>query len=312
MKGLIVDVVDSCIAEKLGKYMQMDTEILPTAERLAEIIPDYDVLIMRVDPPIKKEILDAAKRLKVIGVCSVGLNHVDLEYAKQKGVEVMNSPGLNIDSVAELTVGRMIDMARHVVRAHNDTLKKKNWDKYPYMGQELNGKTVGIIGFGKIGRRVAELCKAFRMTTLAYDPYVSVEDGKKVDVEILPLEDLIRRSNFITIHVPLTPETKNMISREQIAMMPDGAIIINMGRGGLVDEEAVYQALKSGKLGGMGTDVMALELGASFSPDAKLESPLYELDNFVVTPHIGGQTVDSQKRIGESISERIISLLKLK
>ena len=172
MKCLIIDAVHSSIAEEFSKYMQVDTHMLPTQEELAKLIPDYDVLIMRVDPAINKEILDAAKNLKVIGVCSVGLNHIDLDTAKEKGIQVINAPGLNGNAVAELTIAKMLDIARHTIPACYDVKVNKTWDKYKFVGSELRGKTLGVLGFGRIGQRVGELARAFKMDVVAYDPYL--------------------------------------------------------------------------------------------------------------------------------------------
>ena len=171
MKCLIIDAVHSAIAEELGKYMQVDTHMLPTQEELVKLIPDYDVLIMRVDPKITKEIIDAAANLKVIGVCSVGLNHVDMDACKAKGVQVFNAPGLNANAVAELTFSKMLDLSRHTIPANYDVKVNKTWDKYKFVGRELRGKTLGILGFGRIGQRVGELGRAFKMNIVAYDPY---------------------------------------------------------------------------------------------------------------------------------------------
>ena len=163
MKCLIIDVVSPAIAEELGKFMEVDTKILPTQAELAAMIGDYEVLIMRVDPAINKEILDAAKKLKVIGVCSVGLNHIDMAAAKEKGIQVFNAPGLNDNAVAELTIAKMLEISRHTIPACIDVKVNKTWDKYKFMGRELRGKTLGILGFGRVGQRVGKLAHAFQM-----------------------------------------------------------------------------------------------------------------------------------------------------
>ena len=175
MKCLIIDSVHEAIAQELGKFMQVDHKMLPTQAELAEIIPEYDVLIMRVDPAINKEILDAAKNLKVIGVCSVGLNHIDMETAKAKGIQVFNAPGLNANAVVELTISKMLDLSRNTMAANHDVKVNHQWDKYKYVGRELRGRTLGIVGFGRIGRRLGEIARAFGMTILAYDPYLKPE-----------------------------------------------------------------------------------------------------------------------------------------
>ena len=161
MKALIIDEVYEGIGRELGKYMAVEVKLLPTQEELAEMIGDYDVLIMRVDPAIDKRILDAAKNLKVIGVCSVGLNHIDMDTAKEKGIQVFNAPGMNGNAVAELTLAKMLELSRHTIPADYDVTTNKHWDKYRFVGRELRGKTLGILGFGRIGQRVGELGRAF-------------------------------------------------------------------------------------------------------------------------------------------------------
>ena len=172
MKALIIDEVYEGISRELGKYMTVDTKMLPTQEELANLIGEYDVLIMRVDPAINKEILDAAKNLKVIGVCSVGLNHIDLDAAKAKGIQVFNAPGMNGNAVAELTLAKMLELSRRTIPADLDVTVNKHWDKYRFVGRELRGKTLGILGFGRIGQRVGELGRAFLMDVVAYDPFL--------------------------------------------------------------------------------------------------------------------------------------------
>ena len=312
MKCLIIDVVHSSIGEALGKYMEVDTHILPTQEELARLIPDYDVLIMRVDPAINKDILDAAKNLKVIGVCSVGLNHIDLDTAKAKGIQVINAPGLNGNAVAELTFSKMLDIARHTIPACYDVKVNKSWDKYKYLGSELRGKTLGILGFGRIGQRVGELARAFKMDVVAYDPYLPAHVFEEQQAKSLSIDEVLKVSDYVTIHMPLTPETKHLFNAASIAEMKDGAVVLNMARGGIVDEQAMYEALKSGKLGGYASDVMENELaGGGLTEGAGFDSPLFECDNFVVSPHLGAQTVDAARDIGAHIISKVKEALKL-
>ena len=313
MKCLIIDVVSPAIAEELGKYMEVDTKILPTQEELAGMIGDYEVLIMRVDPAINKTILDAAKKLKVIGVCSVGLNHVDMDTAKANGVQVFNAPGLNGNAVAELTISKMLDMSRHTIPACNDVKINKNWDKYKFVGRELRGKTLGVLGFGRIGQRVGELARAFLMDVVAYDPYLPEYIFDQEATRGVSVEELLKVSDFVTIHMPLTPETKDLFNAKSIAGMKDGAVVLNMARGGIVNEQDMYEALKSGKLGGFATDVMANELAAGgLTEGAGFDSPLFECENFIVTPHLGAQTEDAARAIGLHIIGKVKAALDLK
>ena len=312
MKCLIIDAVHASIAEEFSKYMQVDTKMLPTQEELAALIPDYDVLIMRVDPAINKTILDAAKNLKVIGVCSVGLNHIDLETAKEKGIQVFNAPGMNANAVAELTFSKMLDLSRHTIPANYDVKVNKNWDKYKFVGRELRGKTLGILGFGRIGRRVGELGRAFKMNVIAYDPYLKPEDFEKEHAVGMDVDELLKQADFVTIHMPLTAETKNLFNAKSIAEMKDDAVVLNMARGGIVNEQDMYEALKAGKIGGYASDVLENELAAGgLTEGASFDSPLFECENFIVTPHLGAQSVDASRDIAELIISKVKGALNL-
>lgn len=312
MKGLIIDAVHSAIAEELGKYMQMDTKMLPTQAELAEIIGDYDVLIMRVDPAINKEILDAAKNLKVIGVCSVGLNHIDTKYAEEKGIQVFNAPGLNGNAVAELTISKMLDISRGTMVANHDVKVLKQWDKYKFVGRELRNKTLGILGFGRIGQRVGEIARVFGMKIVAYDPYLPAEIFAKNEATSMTIPELCEVADFVTIHLPLTPETKNMFNKESLSKMKNDAVVLNMARGGIVNEADMYEALKAGTIGGYASDVMENELAAGgLTEGAGFDSPLFTCDNFIVSPHIGAQTVDASYDIGQHIIGKVKGALNL-
>ncbi|MEG1931817.1 MAG: D-2-hydroxyacid dehydrogenase [Pygmaiobacter sp.] len=314
MKCLIIDVVHAAISEELGKYMEVKTTAkLPLSqdELIAEI-GDADVLIMRVDPKIDKAVLDAAKNLKVIGVCSVGLNHIDMEYAKSKGIQVFNAPGLNANAVAELTLSKMLDISRDTMTANNDVKVKHEWDKYKFVGRELRGKTLGVMGFGRIGRRVAELGRAFGMTIVAYDPFLKAEDFVKENATGMTTEELLKVADFVSIHVPLTPETKNLISAESLSYMKNDAVVLNMSRGGIVNEADMVAALKAHQIGGYAADVMENELaGSGLSGNDTFASPLFECDNFIVSPHCGAQTVDASRDIGAHIITKVKEALSL-
>ena len=312
MKCLIIDAVHSAISEELSKYMQVDTHMLPTQEELLKLIPDYDVLIMRVDPAINKEILDAAKNLKVIGVCSVGLNHIDLDTAKEKGIQVFNAPGLNGNAVAELTLCKMLEMSRHTIPACYDVKVNKTWDKYKFVGRELRGKTLGVLGFGRIGQRVGELARVFKMDVVAYDPYLPAHVFEEQHAKSMSIEEVLKVSDYVTIHMPLNDETRNLFNATSIAEMKSDAVVLNMARGGIVNEKDMYEALKAGKIGGYATDVLENEVaGDGLTEDSRFYSPLFDLDNFVVSPHIGAQTVDASRDIGQHIIAKVKEALNL-
>lgn len=303
MKALIIDRLHPVVEETLGKHFALDYQLFPSKEELAQIIGDYEVLIMRVDPNIDRDILDRAKKLLVIGVGSAGLNHIDLEYARSKEIKIVNAPAMNAESVAELTIGRIIDLLRYVPQANYDVKKRGMWDKYCYLGHELKGKTLGLVALGRIGARVAELALAFGMNVLAFDPFLNDEEVVQRGARPVSLDLLLQQSDIISLHAPLTEETRHMINRDALAKMKDGSYLLNMARGELVDEQALYEALKHGKLAGAGSDVMANEPCA--------ESPLFELDNFIVTPHIGAQTEEAQYRAGKHMSEHVLSALEV-
>ena len=312
MKCLIIDAVHSSIAEEFSKYMQVDTHMLPTQEELAKLIPDYDVLIMRVDPAINKEILDAAKNLKVIGVCSVGLNHIDMDTAKAKGIQVFNAPGMNANAVAELTISKMLDLSRHTIPANHDVKVNKNWDKYKFVGRELRGKTLGILGFGRIGQRVGELGRAFKMNIVAYDPYLPAHVFEEQQATSMSIDDVLKTADYVTIHMPLTPETKNLFNAKSISEMKPDAVVLNMARGGIVNEKDMYEALKAGKIGGYASDVMENELaGGGLTEGAGFDSPLFECENFLVSPHLGAQSTDASRDIGAHIIAKVKEALNL-
>ncbi|MBQ1240952.1 MAG: D-2-hydroxyacid dehydrogenase [Lachnospiraceae bacterium] len=314
MKCLIIDKVYAGIAEELSKYMEVKTaDNLPsTKAQVIADIADVDVLIMRVDPKIDQEIIDAAKNLKMIGVCSVGLNHIDMEYAKSKGIQVFNAPGLNANAVAELTISKMLDISRGTFTANYDVKVKHEWDKYKFNGRELRGKTLGVMGFGRIGQRVGELARAFGMTIVAYDPYLPAHVFGEQCATSVSIPELLQVSDFISIHLPLTPETKDLFNKESLAGMKNDAVVLNMSRGGIVNEKDMYEALVAGTIGGYATDVMENELaGDGLTGDDTFASPLFDCDNFIVSPHIGAQTVDAARDIGIHIIGKVKEVMGL-
>ncbi len=270
-------------------------------EELPNHVADLDAIIVRSATKVRREMIDAAKNLKVIGRAGVGLDNVDVEYAKSKGIEVINTPGATSISVAELTIGLILAVMRKIAYADRE-MRKGAWPKKKCKGIEMYGKTLGIIGIGRIGREVARRAKAFGMRIIYYDVFkLDDETARELGVEFRELEDLLRESDVITLHLPLTPETRHLINRERIEMMKDGAIIVNAARGGIVDEDALYDALKSGKLYGAALDV--------YENEPLKESKLFELDNIVLTPHIGAQAKEGQTRAGVEVAEKVANAL---
>ena len=271
-------------------------------EELREAVGGYDALIVRGRTKVNREILEAGRRLKVVGRAGVGLDNIDLGAAKEMGITVLNTPEASTEAVAELVVGLMLSLARRIPYA-DTAMKEGRWAKKELMGWELRGKTLGIIGFGRIGRRVSEVAYALGMRILTYDVIeLPAEALRKVEARQVPLEEVLRESDVITLHVPLLPQTYHMIDEEKISMMKDGAYIVNASRGGVIDEKALLKALRDGKLAGAALDVYEVE------PPTNLE--LIRMPNVVCTPHIGAQTEEAQRQASVQIAQKIIRELK--
>ena len=315
MRALIIDRVAPLVAAALREYgVEVDIRILPGVEELKQLLPDYDLLVMRVDPKIDRELLDAAaKRVKMIAVCAVGTNHIDVDYAGELGIKIQNAPGVNYNAVAELTISKMLDLSRFTMEANREVQEEHIWNKYKYTGHELKGHMLGIVGLGKIGSRVAKLAQAFDMTVAAYDPYVDGETMQSKGVaKVEDLNELCAQADYISTHTPLTSETKGIIGKEQFACMKPGTYVINCAWGGVVDEAAAREALASGKLAGLSVDVLANELaGKGLGDNAGLNSDLFGMEHFTVSPHIGGSTYEGLDALGQYAVDRIVEFYKL-
>ncbi len=277
------------------KEFQVDVKTELKPEALKEIIKDYDALIVRSSTKVTKDVIEAAHKLKVIGRAGVGLDNVDLEAATQKGVIVMNTPAGNTISTAEHTMSMILALSRNIPQANAST-KKGEWKRSKFMGVELYGKSLGIVGFGRIGREVAKRALSFGMNVLAFDPFLSREVAEGLGVSVVELKDLLQNADYITVHTPLTEETKHMISGVEFALMKKSARLINCARGGIIDEAALVDAIKEGKISGAAIDVFEKEPVAP-------ESELLKLDNVVVTPHLGASTEEAQVNVAVEVSE---------
>ncbi|KPU63507.1 3-phosphoglycerate dehydrogenase [Thermococcus sp. EP1] len=277
-------------------------EEYPNQDRLKELVKDVSGIIVRSKPKVTKEIIDAAPNLKVIARAGVGLDNVDVEYAKSKGIEVVNSPGASSRSVAELAVALMFNVARKVAFADRK-MREGVWAKKQSMGFELEGKTLGIIGFGRIGYNVGKIAKTIGMNVLLYDVYKNYERAKEIGAEFVELEYLLKNSDVITIHVPLLESTYHLINEEKLRLMKPTAVLINTSRGPIIDTNALVKALEEGWIAGAALDVFEEE------PLPK-DHPLTKLDNVVLTPHIGASTVEAQARAGIEVAEKVVKVLK--
>lgn len=299
------------IADKLGKPglelldkmsdMSYDLRTGMSKEELLAAIPDYEAVIVRSDTYIDADVLAAGTQLKVVGRAGIGVDNIDVAAATARGIMVMNTPHSNSVATAEQTLTLLLAVSRKTVAAHN-SLAAGEWERTLYVGTELFGKTLGIIGFGYIGRLVAHRAQAFGVNVIAYDPYVTAEAGAELNVAMLPLADVLAQSDLLTLHAIVTPETRGMINATTIAGMKDGVIIVNVARGKLIDEQALADALKSGKVAAAGLDV--------YQEEPPTHSPLIGLPNVIHTPHLGASTVEAQRNVGIEMVEQIADALR--
>jgi len=277
-----------------------------TADRingsLAEELKDADALIVRSAVQADAALLEHAPKLRVIGRAGVGVDNIDIDAATRHGIVVMNTPGANAVAVAELTLGLMIALVRKIPEA-NTTMHAGKWEKKSLQGAELRGKTLGIVGLGRIGLEVAHRASAFGMTLIGYDPFIAPVIARENDVTLVPIDDIFRQSDFLTLHVGLTSQTEGLINRQSIAIMKPGIRIINCARGELIDDNALAEALKSGKVAGAALDV--------FHKEPLKDSPFFALGNVLLSPHIAGATDEAQEAIGIQLAMQVRDYLKL-
>jgi D-3-phosphoglycerate dehydrogenase len=270
-------------------------------EGLAAEIGGYEALIVRSQTKVTAEVIDAAERLVVVARAGIGLDNVDVEAATRRGVLVVNAPRSNVISAAEHTMALLLAQARNVPAA-DAALKAGRWERERFQGVELFGKSLGVVGLGRVGTMVAQRAAAFGMRVLAFDPYVSRERARELGVELVPaLDALLVQADFVSIHLPRTPETEGLIGPRELALMREGARLINTARGGIVDEAALAAAVAGGQLGGAALDV--------FDAEPPTSSPLFGLERVVVTPHLGASTVEAQDKAGTAIAEMVILAL---
>ncbi|MBR2254216.1 MAG: phosphoglycerate dehydrogenase [Candidatus Methanomethylophilaceae archaeon] len=286
-----------------GSGFPVDVKPGLSEEELCSIIGDYDCLIIRSGTKVTPRVIEAGKNLKVIGRAGVGVDNIDVPCATDKGILVMNTPSANILSAAEHSCAMLLALARNIPFAH-ESMHKGEWKRSKYTGVELNGKILGIIGVGRVGGEVAKRMKAFNMTLIGYDPFLPKEVADSIGVRLTTLDEVITTSDFMTIHTPLLPETRNMISMPQFKMMKPNARIANVARGGIVNEDDLYTALKEKVIAGAAFDVWCNE------PLTDDEKKLLELDNLVTTPHLGASTVEAQERVAVEIAEHAVMYLK--
>ncbi|MGZ5354386.1 MAG: phosphoglycerate dehydrogenase [Actinomycetota bacterium] len=297
MKVLVTETLSEAGLELLRKDFQVDVRPELASGGLAGAIGPYEALVVRSQTQVGADVIAAGEHLKVVARAGIGLDNVDVEAATRRGVMVVNAPQSNIVSAAEHTVALLLAQARNVPQA-NDALKAGRWERAAHQGVELQGKTLGIVGLGRVGALVAPRCAAFGMRIIAFDPYVPRERAKEMGIEMMPtLEALLVQADFITVHLPRTPDTEGLIGERELALVKEGVRLVNTARGGIVDEAALAKAIEGGRVAGAALDVFAVE--------PTTESPLFGLEQVVVTPHLGASTGEAQDKAGTSVAEMV-------
>jgi len=301
MKVLVADPISNEGIDILRSYAEVDVKLGLKPEEIISIIGDYEALVVRSQTQVSAKVIQAGEKLQVIARAGVGVDNIDVEEATQRGIVVVNAPTGNITSAAEHTIALMLSLARNIPQA-NAVLKSGEWRRSDFMGTEVRDKTLGIIGLGNVGSEVARRARGLQMKLIAYDPFISIEHARNLQVELVSLEQLLKESDFITLHIPLTPSTKGLIGAKRLALVKPTVRIINCARGGLIDEKALAKAVKEKRVAGAAIDV--------FSTEPATESILFEHDNIIVTPHLGASTTEAQAMAARDVAEQVIDVFK--
>jgi D-3-phosphoglycerate dehydrogenase len=302
MKVLAADAIDPQGIKFLQEHgIDVHVNAGLSAPELEALIPEYEALVVRSQTKVTQAVLEAGKRLQVVGRAGVGVDNIDVETATRCGILVVNAPTANIVAAAEHTWALLLAMARHVPQAHR-SLKDGEWSRAKFTGTQLRGKALGIIGMGKVGSLVAKRAQAFDMRVLANDPFVSAQHAESLDVELVSKEELLAQADFLTIHVPMTASTKKLLGDDELKKVKPGMRIINAARGGIIDEQALYEAVEDGRVAGAAVDV--------FSEEPAHNSPLLKSDRIIVTPHLGASTVEAQTEVSIEVAEQVLSVLR--
>lgn len=300
---LITGAIHQTGIDLLKQEPDLDVDYRPDLpiDEVISIIEPYHCIISRSETPIQKELMDKATNLQVISRAAVGIANIDVNYATQKGILVINTPAKNTNSAAELTFALLLDSIRKVTEAHKN-MQRGDWNRHKFKGTELQGKTIGIIGLGNVGHRVAKFAHGFDMKVLSYDPYITDDVFGQNRAKRVDLDQLVRESDVITVHTPKTPETVKMIGPEEFAKMKEGVVILNAARGGIIDEKALLQEIQSGKVLAAGIDTWEVE--------PPVDNPFKDLTQVVMTPHIGASTSEAQLRIAETVADQVPRALR--
>jgi len=292
----------AAVAAMRAAGLEVDEKTDLTPEGLANVIGEYDAIVVRSATKVRTPILDAGSRLKLVVRAGVGLDNVDVEYAEKKGIAVRNTPAASSNSVAELALGHVLSLARHIGRG-TASVKNGRWEKKALKGIEIDGKTLGIVGIGRIGRALAGKAAALGMRVIAFDAYVETSPEPEL-VEMVPMDRLLVESDFISLHVPFDPKVGPVLGAAELGKAKDGVRIVNCARGGVVDEEALVEAMESGKVAGAALDVFSTE------PPTTRSEAILGMENVSFTPHVGASTVEAQARVGAEAAQIVIDFAR--
>ena len=301
MRVLVADPIANEGIEALRAHGEVDVKLGLSLDELLAIIGEYDALVVRSDTQVPKEVIEAGEKLQVIARAGVGVDNIDVEAATSKGIVVVNAPSGNITSAAEHTIALMLATARHIPQA-NAVLRSGQWRRHDFIGIEVRNKTLGIIGLGNVGTEVARRAKGLEMRVIAHDPFVSPEYAATLGVELVSLDALLKQSDFITLHTPLSDMTKDLIGAKELAKVKPTVRLINCARGGIIDEKALFEAVEKGKVAAAAIDV--------FAEEPVGESVLFQSDKIIVTPHLAASTAEAQTTVALDVAEQIITALE--
>lgn len=301
MKVLVCDPISEQGIEILRKEVEVEIALNLSQEELINRIGDCEGLVVRSETQVTRDILEAGRKLKIVGRAGVGVDNIDVNAATQRGIIVVNAPEGNTISAAEHTIAMIMAVSRNIPQA-DSSLKARKWDRKKFMGVEVRDKVLGIIGLGRIGSEVAKRALGLEMRVLAYDPFISVDRARELGVELAAIGDILEKADYITVHTPLTKETRDLIGEKEFARMKKGVRIINCARGGIINEEALLRAVKEGRVAGAALDV--------FVKEPPLDSPLLGEDKIIVTPHLGATTEEAQINVAVAVAEQILNAFK--
>lgn len=298
---LICDPIAQEGIDLLAGYGEVDVRLGLSPQELCSVVGEYDALVVRSETQVTADVVEAGTRLQVIGRAGVGVDNIDLQAATRRGIVVVNAPTGNTISAAEHTVGLMLALARHIPQA-DASLKQGQWNRREYIGVELRGKTLGVLGLGQVGSEVARRGRGLEMRVIAHDPFVPEERARVLGVELVSFEELLRQSDFLTVHTTLTQGTRGLIGKKELGRMKATARVINTARGGIVDEKALYEAVESGRIAGAAVDV--------FSKEPATDNVLIRSSRIITTPHLGASTTEAQERVAVDVAQQILAVLR--